>query len=42
MVYCKGVGASEDTRPTNNLWKSLKKDYMKENPDNNIDGPEND
>jgi len=41
VVYCKGVGASEDSRPTNNLWKSLKNDYIKENPNKKIYGPEN-
>jgi len=42
VIYCKGVGASEDSRPSNNLWKSLKKDYIKENPNKKIYGPEND
>ena len=42
VVYCKGVGTSEDSRPTNNLWKSLKKDYIEKNPEIEIYGPKND
>ena len=43
VSYCKGigVGSKNETRPTGSLWKELKEDYKKENPDIKLYGPKN-